>query len=362
MTTPGPRNDGTPDTPDPSASSGGSESGKVEAPSGTQAALRGVRAWWDRQRVRDQRAYIGLVALFLPLILIAGGLVLHDKVTEDSCERANRLEAKIRAYELLDGGPTDYTKLDQYPSLDEMKQLLDDSADAISDCVSGSSRSDPVAAESSPDEAAPTPAPTPTPIPVPAGTANCSYAPDGSTASKEVGTPPSVANATGNYEATIQINKKPVVVELDAAAAPCAVNNFVYLAKAKYFDNTECHRELNSPGTYVLQCGDPDATGRGGPGYTFADENLEGATYEAGIVAMANAGIDTNGSQFFMMFKDSEFQPDYVPFGKIISGLDVLTDIANDGTKVSEETGANDVPKRKALIEKVAVSSAGPES
>ena len=201
-----------------------------------------------------------------------------------------------------------------------------------------------------------TPTPTPTPEPAPAGKANCSYVPDGSTPSKEVGTPPSLANAVGKYEATIQINKKPVVMELDAAAAPCAVNNFVYLAKAKYFDNTECHRELNSPGTYVLQCGDPDATGRGGPGYTFADENLDGATYEAGVVAMANAGADTNGSQFFMMFKDSEFQPDYVPFGKIISGLEVLTEIAKAGTKVSEETGANDVPKNKVTINKVTIT------
>jgi peptidyl-prolyl cis-trans isomerase B (cyclophilin B) len=205
-------------------------------------------------------------------------------------------------------------------------------------------------------EATPTPAPTPTPVPAPEGKANCSYTPDGSTPSKEVGTPPSLANATGKYEATIQINKKPVVMELDAAAAPCAVNNFVYLAKAKYFDDTKCHRELNSPGTYVLQCGDPDATGRGGPGYTFPDENLEGATYKAGVVAMANAGANTNGSQFFMMFKDSEFQPDYVPFGKIISGLDVLLDIAKAGTKTSEETGANDVPKNEVTINKVTIT------
>ncbi|MBA3742946.1 peptidylprolyl isomerase [Sporichthya sp.] len=203
-------------------------------------------------------------------------------------------------------------------------------------------------------EASPTPSPTP--LPAPAGKANCTYTADGSPASKDVGTPPSLANATGTYEATIQVNKKPVVMELDAAAAPCAVNNFVYLAKAKYFDNTQCHRELNSTGTFVLQCGDPDATGRGGPGYSFADENLEGATYEAGVVAMANAGPNTNGSQFFMMFKDSEFGPDYVPFGKIISGLDVLTDIAKAGTKTNPDTGADDAPKNKVTINKVTIT------
>src|SRR5262249_27826833 len=137
---------------------------------------------------------------------------------------------------------------------------------------------------------------------------------------------------------------------------PCAVNNFVYLTKAKYFDDTPCHRELNSPGTYVLQCGDPAGTGRGGPGYTFPDENLTGATYEKGVVAMANAGANTNGSQFFMMFDDSGFPPNYVPFGKITSGLDVLTNISKAGTKVSEDTGANDVPKNKVTINKATVT------
>ncbi len=205
-------------------------------------------------------------------------------------------------------------------------------------------------------ESTPTPEPTATPVPAPAGFVNCTYTADGSPASKDVGVPKSLAPAKGKFQATISINNKPVVMEMDAAKAPCAVNNFVHLAKAKYFDDTQCHRELNSTGTYVLQCGDPDATGRGGPGYSFPDENLEGATYEAGVVAMANAGPNTNGSQFFMMFKDSEFGPDYVPFGKIISGLKVLTEIAKAGTKVNEDTGANDAPKNKVTINKVTIT------
>jgi peptidyl-prolyl cis-trans isomerase B (cyclophilin B) len=204
-------------------------------------------------------------------------------------------------------------------------------------------------------EASPTPSPTPKPAP--AGFANCTYTPDGSTPGKSVGTPPELAVAQGKYTATITINKKPIVMEMDAAKAPCAVNNFVYLAKAKYFDNTPCHRELNSPGTYVLQCGDPEGTGSGGPGYTFPDENLAGAAYDEGVVAMANAGPDTNGSQFFMMFKKSDFPANYIPFGKIVSGLDVLTDIAKAGTKVNETTGANDAPKNKVTITKVTIDS-----
>ncbi|GAA0625796.1 hypothetical protein GCM10009547_31400 [Sporichthya brevicatena] len=200
-----------------------------------------------------------------------------------------------------------------------------------------------------------TPTPSPTPEPAPEGFANCTYTPDGP-GSKEVDPPPSLAVAKGKFTAQLMINNKPVVMELDAAKAPCAVNNFVHLVKNKYYDNTECHRELNSPGTYVLQCGDPDATGRGGPGWSFPDENLDGATYEAGVVAMANAGPNTNGSQFFMMFKDSDFQPDYVPFGKIVSGLDVLTEIAKAGTKVNPDTGANDAPKNKVKLNKVTIT------
>lgn len=204
-------------------------------------------------------------------------------------------------------------------------------------------------------EASPTPSPTP--VPAPPGKANCTYTSEGTPATKDVGTPPSLAVAEGKYTATITINKKPIVMEMDAAKAPCAVNNFVYLAKAKYFDNTPCHRELNSPGTYVLQCGDPEGTGSGGPGYTFPDENLAGATYDQGVVAMANAGPNTNGSQFFMMFKKSDFPPNYIPFGKIVSGLNVLTEIAKAGTKVNETTGANDAPKNKVTINKVTIDS-----
>ena len=82
---------------------------------------------------------------------------------------------------------------------------------------------------------------------------------------------------------------------------------------------------------YVLQCGDPTGTGSGGPGYRFNDENLAGATYPAGTVAMANAGPNTNGSQFFFTWKDTKLPPDYTPFGMVIGGMDVLQKIAAAG-------------------------------
>ena len=106
----------------------------------------------------------------------------------------------------------------------------------------------------------------------------------------------------------------------------------------KYFDDTPCHR-LTTAGISVLQCGDPTGTGRGGPGYTFADENLEGASYPRGTVAMANGGPDTNGSQFFLVYADTQLPPSYTPFGTITKGLDVLEQVAEAGSDDSSGTG-----------------------
>ncbi|MFC5663220.1 peptidylprolyl isomerase [Kitasatospora misakiensis] len=138
------------------------------------------------------------------------------------------------------------------------------------------------------------------------------------------------------YTATLDTNCGKVTVALDAAKAPHTVNSFAFLAGEKYFDHTKCHR-LTTDGIFVLQCGDPTASatapgGTGGPGYKFADENLTGATYPAGTLAMANSGPNTNGSQFFLVYKDTKLPPSYTPFGKITGGLDALQKIAAAGT------------------------------
>jgi len=133
-------------------------------------------------------------------------------------------------------------------------------------------------------------------------------------------------------------NRGSIVLKLDAVKAPCTVNSFVYLASKKYFDATPCHR-LTTAGIFVLQCGDPTGTGGGGPGYEFADENLAGAVYPAGTVAMANAGPGTNGSQFFLVYKNTTLAPNYTPFGTITSGLDVLTKVAAAGDDDSNGPG-----------------------
>ncbi|MET9212812.1 MULTISPECIES: peptidylprolyl isomerase [unclassified Nocardia] len=132
------------------------------------------------------------------------------------------------------------------------------------------------------------------------------------------------------YTATLDTTCGTISIALDAAAAPRTVNSFAFLANEGYFDHTRCHR-LTTQGIYVLQCGDPTATGMGGPGYKFGDENLAGAVYPAGTVAMANAGPGTNGSQFFLVYRDTQLPPNYTPFGRITAGMDALNTIANAG-------------------------------
>jgi len=121
-----------------------------------------------------------------------------------------------------------------------------------------------------------------------------------------------------------------ITVKMLTDKAPCTTFSFRFLATRGYFNQTHCHR-LTVQGIYVLQCGDPTGTGSGAPGYSFNDENLAGATYPAGTVAMANAGPNTNGSQFFFVWKNTTLPPLYTPFGTVIGGMNVLQKIAAAG-------------------------------
>jgi len=123
------------------------------------------------------------------------------------------------------------------------------------------------------------------------------------------------------YTAAVTTNQGVFTVELFPDRAPITVNNFVTLARYNYFDGTVCHRAIPS---FVVQCGDPTATGTGGPGYTFPDELPSAGEYEIGSLAMANSGPDTNGSQFFVITgqNGADLPPSYSLFGKVIDGLD----------------------------------------
>jgi len=176
------------------------------------------------------------------------------------------------------------------------------------------------------------------------------------------------------YTASINTNLGPIKIDLANSKATCTVNSFVHLASDNFWNNTQCHRMSNSDGLYMLQCGDPTAKasqklscssttlGSGGPGYEFASENLPTAgssgsvTYKAGTVAMANAGGATNGSQFFLVFKDTTLGPDYTPFGTITSGLDILQNVAKAGTSCTFAGAGGGVPKDKVVINSVSIS------
>jgi peptidyl-prolyl cis-trans isomerase B (cyclophilin B) len=192
---------------------------------------------------------------------------------------------------------------------------------------------------------------------LPPGTCGYTKAPEAQKGTvKDVGTPPAKPDLTTPYVATMTTSVGTIKIDLLTSKAPCTVNSFKYLASKKYFDGTSCHR-LTTSGIFVLQCGDPSGTGAGGPGYQFPDENLTGATYPAGTVAMANAGAGTNGSQFFLVYKDTKLPPSYTPFGKVVSGLDVITTVAKAGTDNANGQGDGH-PKTKVVIKTFTVTKA----
>jgi len=188
------------------------------------------------------------------------------------------------------------------------------------------------------------------PSPTSSAATSCTYTPS-PPASRKVGLPPAKPDLKAAYQATIKTNRGDIVINLLNSKAPCTVNSFVHLASKSYFSNTNCHRLVTS-GIFVLQCGDPTGTGSGGPGYRFADENLAGATYPAATVAMANGGPGTNGSQFFLVYKNTKLPPNYTPFGTIVAGLNVIQKVAAAGT--DSKTGDGH-PKEKVVIESVTI-------
>ena len=166
--------------------------------------------------------------------------------------------------------------------------------------------------------------------PVATAPAGCGYTP-AVPADRFKGIPVfNAAKAAQPYTATLHTDQGPITFQALTSEAPCTTYSFRFLAERQYFDRTHCHR-LTTKGIFVLQCGDPTGTGSGGPGYSFNDENLVGATYPAGTVAMANAGPNTNGSQFFFVWKDTTLPPDYTPFGRVTGGMAVLAKIAAAG-------------------------------
>jgi peptidyl-prolyl cis-trans isomerase B (cyclophilin B) len=188
--------------------------------------------------------------------------------------------------------------------------------------------------------------------------APCAYEATG-TSAKPVEPPADTAAYSGSVAVTIETSVGDLQATLDAASAPCTVNSFTSLASQGYFDDTTCHR-LTTAGIFVLQCGDPTATGTGGPGYQFDDELDGSETYPAGTLAMANAGPGTNGSQFFVVYEDTPLPPSYTVFGSVDeSSVGLVADVAADGT--NNQNGQGDgAPNTPVDIEFVEVGQASP--
>jgi len=173
-------------------------------------------------------------------------------------------------------------------------------------------------------------------------------------APKKIATPTKVLT-TFPKKFTLVTNCGNIEITTVGAKAPFTMTSIAALAKGGYYDNSLCHR-LTTQGLFVLQCGDPTATGSGGPQFTYPDENLPANktnNYPAGTVAMANSGPNTNGSQFFLVYANTTLAPSYTIWGTITSGLDIVKAIANAGAIGGAPDGK---PAKTIAISKVLVN------
>lgn len=192
----------------------------------------------------------------------------------------------------------------------------------------------------------------------------CAFRPDGS-GEPAVGLPPDDGSVTASA-LQLAMSAGEVTVTLDAAKAPCTVQSMAFLAGQGFFDNTRCHRLTASAGLKVLQCGDPNGDGSGGPGYVIPDElptdlapaeDGQAVIYPRGVVAMANRGPDSGGSQFFLVYGDSTLPPNYTVFGTLDeASLAVLDQIAAGGITPKEHGPEDGAPTVPVTIETATVS------
>jgi peptidyl-prolyl cis-trans isomerase B (cyclophilin B) len=196
------------------------------------------------------------------------------------------------------------------------------------------------------------PADAPTPGAAPAALGDCTFTPTPNEPAAKPAPVPTVTSAStsGTVAVTLQTGQGPIPLTLDRATGPCAVESFVSLVNAGYYNDTPCHRLTTGEGLRVLQCGDPSGSGSGGPGYTINDEPptslapaADGSSviYPRGTVAMAKTSApDSGGSQFFLVYADSTLPPDYTVFGTVgEEGLATLDAIAQGGTDDANGTG-----------------------
>ncbi len=159
-------------------------------------------------------------------------------------------------------------------------------------------------------------------------------------------------NKTKQYQAVLTTSLGDITILLTADKTPVTVNNFVTLARKNFYDNTKFHRVIKG---FMIQGGDPKGDGTGGPGYKFDDEPIAGE-YTRGTVAMANAGPNTNGSQFFIMHEDYALPKNYVIFGKVVSGMDVVDKIATAPVSSDPRSGETSTPVTPVVVTSVTIA------
>ena len=214
----------------------------------------------------------------------------------------------------------------------------------------------------------------------PPGTVACTWTPEDASAGgkiKDVGTPPPNAPNTGKDTLTLSTNLGDITATVDKAKAPCTAAAFEYLASKKFWDNTKCHR-MTTEGIKVLQCGDPSATGKGyretdgsgGPSFRYPEENLPkaapnpsdpaaaAANYPRGTIAMAKTQAPAStGSQFFIVYGDTQLDPSYTVLGTITKGLDIVDKVAKAGVNVKGQPG-DGTPKLEVNIKTLTMTPA----
>lgn len=217
---------------------------------------------------------------------------------------------------------------------------------------------DPAAKAAAKSSASPTPSATPSTSASPGAppTVACgAQAPPAALPQTFPAEPPLTIDQKATYATTLETSCGAITFTMDAAKAPHTVNSFAFLADKHFYDGTFCHRETATPSLTVLQCGDPKGDGTGGPGYTIEEENLAGAKYSRGVVAMAKTQAPhSTGSQFFLIDKDSELPPQYTVVGRITQGLDVLDKITAIGQDDSNGQG-DGAPKQRVYLDRVTV-------
>lgn len=172
-----------------------------------------------------------------------------------------------------------------------------------------------------------------------------------STQDKKTNTPHMTIQEEKNYIAKLKTTAGEIDIELNSKDTPITVNNFISLAKNNFYNETIFHRVIEG---FMIQGGDPKGDGTGGPGYSFADEPIKGE-YSRGTVAMANSGPDTNGSQFFIMHEDNALPKNYVIFGQVTKGLDVVDKIAS-APVTTNSSGENSKPITPVVVNSVEIT------